>query len=218
MNGGENFGINRNDSILAVEARNRVMKQDTIFYHLQNLKKLPYQLRFAPVNMRREGLHAYLIDRFNNSSTEVSMTDSSFISFTITEDIRSQAADRFILVFKKQRQGPVKPKTPKDVQELARGNDASGEETIQANASITVYPNPVVGRQINIRFSNITTGNYRIQLTNSQGQEVYTTDLYIEQGSFTRTIKVSRMLAPGNYLLCIIADDGKRKVETLVLQ
>ena len=218
LNPGENFGILRAEKLLAVEARDAVRSADTIFYHLQNLKKQPYQFRFAPVNMRNNGLYAYLIDRFNNNSKEVSMTDSSFISFSITEDIRSQAADRFILVFKKQKQGPVKPKTPKEAQELARGNETPGDETVQANPSITVYPNPVVGRQFNIRFSNMTTGNYRIQLTNSQGQEVYTTNLYIEQGSFTRTIKVSRMLAPGNYLLCIIGDDGKRKVETLVLQ
>jgi hypothetical protein len=49
------------------------------------------------------GLHAYLIDRYTNSKTAMSMTDSSLINFSITEDVNSQAADRFILVFKKAK-------------------------------------------------------------------------------------------------------------------
>lgn len=218
MNSGENFGIIRSDSLLAVEARNLVMSNDTIFYHFQNLKKLPYQFRFAPVNMRSGGLHAYLIDRFTNSSTEVSMTDSSFISFTITEDVQSQAADRFILVFKKQKQGPVKPKTPKDAQELARSTDASGIETIQTNASITVYPNPVVDQQINIRFSNMSKGNYKVELINKQGQLVYSGSKYIYQQHTTHTIKLNSVLASGSYQLSVVAEDGKRVVESVMVK
>ncbi len=51
MNVGENFGLMRNGSILAVEAHEPVKATDTIFYNMNNLRRQPYQLRFAPVNM-----------------------------------------------------------------------------------------------------------------------------------------------------------------------
>ncbi len=218
MNGGENFGIRRSDSLLAVEARDQVMKNDTIFYHLQNLKKLPYQFRFAPVNMRREGINAYLIDRFNNSSTDVSMTDSSFINFTITEDIRSQASDRFILVFKKAKQGPVKSTTPKESQEQARGQNKDITQTKPDKSTIAVYPNPVVDQQINIRFSNMAKGNYRIELSNKQGQVVYKGEKYIDQQNTTHTIRTNSVLASGSYQLSVTAENGERMVEQVVVK
>lgn len=218
LNGGENFGIRRSDSLLAVEARDQVMKNDTIFYHLQNLKKLPYQFRFAPVNMRREGLHAYLIDRFTNSSTDVSLNDSSFINFNITEDVRSQAADRFILVFKKVKKGPVKPITPKEASEQARGQNNEITETKPTVSTIAVYPNPVVDQQINIRFSNMAKGNYRIELSNKQGQVVYKGEKYIDQQNTTHTIRTNNVLAPGSYQLSVTAENSVRMVEQVVVK
>ncbi len=218
INPGENFGIMRADKLLAVEARESVRSADTIFYHLQNLKKQPYQFRFAVVNMRTESLHAYLIDRFNNSSTDVSLTDSSFISFTITEDIRSQATDRFILVFKKAKKGPVKSITPKDAQDLARGSNKYENAAQTTSSSITVYPNPVVDQQINIRFSNMAKGNYRIELSNKQGQVVYKGEKYIDQQNTTLTIRTNNVLASGSYQLSITAGDGERMVESVVVK
>ncbi len=107
MNPGENFGIMRNGKLLAVEARDEVMETDTVFYNIQNLKQQPYQFRFAPASMPA-GIRGFLIDRYMNSTTAVSMTDSSFIDFTITDNPASYAADRFILVFKQAFVVPVK--------------------------------------------------------------------------------------------------------------
>lgn len=218
MNPGENFGILRAEKLLAVEARDAVRPADTIYYHLQNLKKLPYQFRFAPVNMRTEGLQAYLIDRFNNSSTDVSLTDSSFVSFSITDDVRSQAADRFMLVFKKVKKGPVKPNRPKEAQELARGSNKYDDAAQITKSSITVYPNPVVDQQINIRFSNMAKGHYRVELSTRQGQVVYTGSKYIDQQNATHTIKLNIVLAAGNYQLSVTAENGERVVEHMVVK
>ena len=106
LNTGENFGIARDGKLLAVEAREAMSINDTIFYHLKNLRQQSYQFRFAPVNILT-GLTAFLIDRFNNTSTFVSLTDSSFINFTIGAGAGSNAADRFILVFKRPTVVPV---------------------------------------------------------------------------------------------------------------
>jgi hypothetical protein len=106
LNTGENFGISRDQKLLSVEARDAININDTIFYRFQNLRPQPYQLRFAPINISTT-LSAYLIDRYSNSNTPISLIDSSFIDFVINADTASYAADRFILVFKQPDILPV---------------------------------------------------------------------------------------------------------------
>lgn len=99
LNSGENFGITRDGKLLSVEARNTIDINDTIFYNLKNLRQQTYEFRFAPVNITT-GVTAFLVDRFMNSYTQVSLTDSTFINFAIGAEAASNAADRFILVFR----------------------------------------------------------------------------------------------------------------------
>lgn len=106
FNPGENFGLNRDNMLLAVEARNPIVLTDTLFYHIQNLRQQPYRFCFAPVNIPA-GITAYLVDKFQNSSTTVDLTDSTFIDFNITADAASNSADRFMLVFRQSGVVPV---------------------------------------------------------------------------------------------------------------
>ncbi len=99
INAGENFGISRDGKILAVEARETIAENDTVFFHFQNLRQQSYQLRFAPLNISTTQT-AFLIDRYNNNSTIINLSDSSIFNFTITADAGSANPDRFILVFK----------------------------------------------------------------------------------------------------------------------
>ncbi len=107
LNSGENFGIKRDGKILAIEARSPIVNTDTIYYYMSNLKQRSYQLRFAPQNMAADGLDAYLIDKFLNTSTSVSLTDSTFINIAISSDPASSATDRFIVIFKPMASLPV---------------------------------------------------------------------------------------------------------------
>lgn len=104
MNAGENLAIAREGNLLAVEARDNVVVTDTVFYHFQNLRHQGYQLRFVPVNMPST-LTAYLYDRANDSYTNISLTDSSFVDFTV--DGASATPGRFLLVFRKSVVLPV---------------------------------------------------------------------------------------------------------------
>ncbi|MEO6670666.1 MAG: right-handed parallel beta-helix repeat-containing protein [Ferruginibacter sp.] len=99
VNGGENFGIIRDENILAVEAREPLAVTDTIFYYTTNLRQQPYQLRFAPVNMSSVNLQAFLIDRYTNVNLPLLLTDSTYVDFNVTEDAGSSAPGRFIIVF-----------------------------------------------------------------------------------------------------------------------
>jgi hypothetical protein len=98
-NAGENFGIRRNGQLLAVEARSAVSLTDTVFYDMHNLRQQSYQLLFLPGNMEPVR-QAFFIDRYLNTEQPVSLTDSTVINFSVTSDAASNAADRFMLVFR----------------------------------------------------------------------------------------------------------------------
>lgn len=99
-NSGENFGITVGSYTAIVEGRPEVHENDTIFYKMSNLLTANYKLSFEPRNLTGTGLQAFIIDKFLNSSTQISLTDSSWYPFAATADAASKAANRFMLVFK----------------------------------------------------------------------------------------------------------------------
>lgn len=98
--GGENFGIKNGQKELVVEARENITSADTVFYQLTNLSKQNYQLKFNPQQFG-DNLEAYLVDKFLNSETPISLNDSSVVTFMVTAEAASARADRFFVVFKR---------------------------------------------------------------------------------------------------------------------
>ncbi len=103
----ENFALSSNQRLLSVEARKPVKNNDTIFYHISNLRQEAYQFRFGPRNLQASNLHAYLVDAYMGTMTDISLTDSTLFDFTVNADVASGASSRFYLVFKKQEVLPV---------------------------------------------------------------------------------------------------------------
>lgn len=67
--------------------------------------------------------------------------------------------------------------------------------------SITIAPNPVSGREINLQLSNIEKGTYIISLTNSAGQKVFTTKIAANGGSGSQSIELPDAVKKGSYNL-----------------
>jgi hypothetical protein len=107
LNSGENFGIKRAGKTLSIESRSLLSTTDTIYYSMSNMAQRTYQLRFSPENMQSGGIQAFLLDKFLNTSTPLSLTDSSFVNVTITSNAASAAADRFKVVFRQMNALPV---------------------------------------------------------------------------------------------------------------
>ena len=61
-------------------------------------------------------------------------------------------------------------------------------------------------------------GNYRIELSNKQGQVVYKGEKYIDQQNTAHTIRANNVLASGSYQLSITAGDGEKMVENVVVK
>lgn len=105
LNSFENFGIRRNNTTLAVEARSRNLT-DTIFYQMSGLQKKGYRLCFVPVNIE-SNTSAWLIDNFTGTKSEIQMSDTTYYDFTVNANAGSSAAGRFMVVFEAQGALPV---------------------------------------------------------------------------------------------------------------
>lgn len=101
MNGGENMGLKRANSILAVEGRSMIVSSDTLFYYTSNLLQQAYSFLIVPENMDLTK-QAWLVDNFLYTQTQVSLSDTTYISFVVTLDPASSRTDRFMLVFSPQ--------------------------------------------------------------------------------------------------------------------
>ena len=106
-NGGENIGILRNASLLAVEARSPVQETDTIFYDLTHLRQISYKLKFSPRDMQTN-LSAWLVDNYLNTTTLINLSDSSTVDFEVNAAPASAAKDRFKVIFKTNTVLPLK--------------------------------------------------------------------------------------------------------------
>ena len=101
INGGENFGLKRDSSILAIEGRKLIATTDTLFYFTNHLQQQTYTILLVPENMDQTK-NAWLVDNFLQMQTPVSLNDSNRINFNVTTDPLSSQTDRFMLVFAPQ--------------------------------------------------------------------------------------------------------------------
>ncbi|MES2431292.1 MAG: hypothetical protein V4556_10165 [Bacteroidota bacterium] len=103
----EKISLLRNDSILAIERRNTITVDDTIFLQMNRLDyNYNYQLQFIGENFAPE-LTAFLIDKFLNTETTISTEGLTRHNFSTNGTEASINVDRFKVVFKKLDPVPV---------------------------------------------------------------------------------------------------------------
>ena len=78
-------------------------------------------------------------------------------------------------------------------------------------SSILIYPNPVKGKVINLRFVKQPLGKYRFVLHNSLAQKVLSKEI-IYSGEKHLSLNCSRILTAGVYQLEIIKPNGEREL------
>ena len=207
-NDGENFGLKRDGKILSIEARAPLSAFDTIYYNMRNLAQRTYQLRFSPVNMQSAGLQAFLLDKFLNTSTPLSLSDSSFVNIAITANAASSAADRFKVVFRQMDALPVTfistkafQKDPNIVIQWNVENESGIQQyEIQKSADGINFSKTGIVPALNKGAANYewTDGHpfegnnyYRIQSVSRDGKINYTQIVKVVMGKITANISVS---------------------------
>ena len=81
--------------------------------------------------------------------------------------------------------------------------------------SIVISPNPVENNILNLQMSNLSAGNYVMNLFNTAGQAVYTTVIRNEGGAMSESIKLPSTVSAGIYTLQLT--NGVMKEKRMIL-
>jgi hypothetical protein len=95
----ENISLLRNGVSLAIEARPYISNFDTLFLYMEGMNiGGNYEFQTTTVNFDTSIASCKLIDKFLNTSSTISFSDTTKFPFDITTDVNSYATDRFYIV------------------------------------------------------------------------------------------------------------------------
>ena len=214
-NTNENLSINKNGTNLSLEARKNVLKGDTIFLSVTNLRRQDYQFAFAPDNFSRSGVNAKLVDKFLNTIQDLSNSDSTKILFSVTTEAGSYASDRFYIVLHGRLNNnlPVvisdpRAETEKKVRALSSENN---------NASrIYIAPNPVTNKTINLFLENYILGYYKVTISDASGKLVLKKEISIKSSLQKNIIHLGEHIPSGSYHLSISSPTRISTIDVIV--
>lgn len=107
-NTSENVSIKREGTLLAIERRQTITQNDTIFLNLTGLRAHQYQWDLILDNMDAPGLTAFFIDKYLATSSPLTMAGTNTIIFDVVNIPGAYAPDRFMIVFKPSAVVPVR--------------------------------------------------------------------------------------------------------------
>lgn len=81
----------------------------------------------------------------------------------------------------------------------------------------SIYPNPVVGKQLTVTLSNLSQGQFSLQVYNTSGQRVYTTNINNVGSGVTQMIELPASLKSGVYVT-VISGDSYRESKQFILK
>jgi len=215
-NSGENLGLQRSGKTLAVERRKPIQVNDTIFYNLGQLKVHQYEFEFIAKDLDQPNLQAWLEDNYLHTSERVRLNDTTRVQFNIEADAGSYAADRFRIVFRQKRRNEV----PTTVKNSIAGNGSNTLSKVSADAEkavISVNPNPVTDKRLQLQFRNQPEGSYNVKLMNNIGQQVYSGNVAVSGKEVTRPIPVKGIIT-GTYFLHVTGPGGAETTLQVIIQ
>jgi hypothetical protein len=284
-NTSENVSFKRSNTLLAIERRSDVMVDDTLHLNMTGLRIKKYQWDVNIANMTNPGRTAILVDRFTNTTTNLSLEGVTNIQFDVTSTAASYAANRFMIVFK-QIPMPTTQFTTisaiRNANKTIKVNYAVANETniasytieqsnngttftaigtqapvannsgnpaysfndnnaslnnnwyrvkftstagvvsysaiamesatpadviIAGETKMSVYPNPVVGGNVNVHLDNQAKGTYTATVTNKMGQTIKTANIQVNTNTVLQTIKIGNV-SIGSYQVTIVDEAG----------
>jgi hypothetical protein len=95
---------------------------------------------------------------------------------------------------------------------LAFAKSSSNQSSVNAKtiskAGVSIYPNPVANRNLDVQFSNFATDKYIIQISEMEGKSILQKELNIS-GSQTENIVLPLSITAGTYLLKVVNNKGE---------
>jgi hypothetical protein len=206
---GESISLSRYGKSLSIERRKTISNIDTSYISLNRLRRQTYKMEIITTNLNTNGSMAVLLDNYdqtiNNHSIDANGTTN--IDFVVDANPASYAADRFRIVFRSNPKSETSKTVTQDDNVLVKTTTL---------ASATVYPNPVVSNDINVKFNNMETGNYNLKLYNINGQLVASQSVKYSSKDAGVTMKVGNEFVVGKYELKI--EGNGKSINTSILK
>ncbi len=98
-NFGENFGITKNNVLLAIEKRQIIRTDDSIIYEMSGLKNIQYKIEIVATNLNHPGMVGFLLDNYSGTRTILNLNDTTSYSFSVNAVAGSFAKNRFKVFF-----------------------------------------------------------------------------------------------------------------------
>jgi|GEM_PF-1517032 len=153
----ENLAIYKSGHKIAIEFRNALQVNDTVFYKIWNMQQRHYEFEIALTDVDiPSGYFAWLEDSYLQQKTMLSQADTNRIAFDITADAATAMQDRFRIVIAPANVVPV---TFTNVNAYQQNQDIVVAWTVQNEINIVSY---TVERSIDgLNFSNMANTNAR---------------------------------------------------------
>lgn len=87
----------------------------------------------------------------------------------------------------------------------------------QSSSSVTVFPNPVTNKSINVQFSNKAAGLYTVALCNSEGRVVYKNTCMVTNSTFSERFGIGENVSAGIYFLVVTSPDHTQEILKIVI-
>ena len=84
-------------------------------------------------------------------------------------------------------------------------------------SEITVYPNPVKNKAINLQLTNMDKGTYNVCLLNDAGQVMMNSQFVHNGANANQQIPLNPAVRNGNYRLEIMSSEGHRKTQSILI-
>jgi hypothetical protein len=175
-NASENLSIKTGNKLLVIERRQTIIKEDTIFLNLANVKVQKYRFQFTAEGLN-QGLTGFLEDTYLHTSTPLNLNGSTVADFNIVNIPGSYASGRFRVVFKQLTTLPVTFTSIKAYQvnkDIAVEWKAQNESNLeQYDVEKSVDGNNYATAKI-VAASNAAASNYNwLDVNPSQGYNYY---------------------------------------------
>ncbi|MEO7483044.1 MAG: T9SS type A sorting domain-containing protein, partial [Ferruginibacter sp.] len=210
LNGTDNVAIKTSGKLLVLERRPDVTVNDTLHLFMSSLRQQPYQWNFKVSNMEVAGRTGFLVDKYLNTTTALSLDGENIYNFTVDANAGSYANDRFMIVFNQVSVVPVTFTSISAVRSNANQIAVSWKVENEINIQQYSIERSVDGRGfLGIATANATSNNgntanylqydnspvsgdnyYRIKATSIGGQVQYSAIVKVAPIKLPSSIKV----------------------------
>jgi hypothetical protein len=81
----------------------------------------------------------------------------------------------------------------------------------------SIYPNPVIGKQVNLSLTGVKQGTYNIRVVTTTGQDVYHKTIMTQANGITQTLALPSSLKPGVYNM-LVSGEGYSQNQLFIVQ